>query len=311
MKLTNKLWTISLLAVAIISVVVLSFAQAVTGRSSSILQPIGQQITNDGPNISSFITGGLEETPTGSTPAGGNDFSTDPNCVALYNFESNATLTTDSVSNNTLCAINDVECDSSFFKQGAGGANFPGTTDYFTIANELLHEDFPTKNETIPSRTFSVCFWVNPIFQVANAGFVAKDDPGFQSWYVMMRNTTHAVRFSVYEDGGGISWFTHDSSLTENKWYHVGITFDGDNGPNFAYRIRIWDDEAGAILGVDKTGTTTTVLLPSDSALYIGTLGESPSLREHRGFIDEVVFFKDVLTVDEIDAIRAGTYAGP
>jgi hypothetical protein len=104
---------------------------------------------------------------------------------------------------------------------------------------------------------------------------------------------------------GGASWETisHATAMSTGVWYHVGCTFDNSDK---SYRIRVWDDNASTILGSDKTGTATNNINVEDGFLVIGdTWGGSPLLD---GQLDEIVVFKDILTADEIDQIRGGTY---
>jgi len=75
----------------------------------------------------------------------------------------------------------------------------------------------------------------------------------------------------------------------------VGVTFNGDTG---AYRIRIWDDGAQAILGTDKTGTKANVPDIGSSDVNLGYNND--------GLLDEMAVFNDVLTSNEIDQIRQG-----
>jgi len=229
-------------------------------------------------------------------------FATDPNCVAVYNFEPGA-LTEDSKSNNTLCNINGVSSETVDYKQGAGSADFErDLSQRFSIANELLHDDFILKKGGA-NKSFSICFWLkiesltNPTPMIEKVG----------SFRIRNYNVSKPLRLMVYNSTGNDN-ITHGTNLATGTWYHAGVTFDGNNGPNFAYRIRIWDDNAGAILGVDKVGTITREIQTSASAFRIGNDGGT---QEYDGLMDEVAIFNDILTPDEIDAIRKGTYAGP
>lgn len=231
-----------------------------------------------------------------------NDFSGDSNCKAVWNMESGA-LTTDSKGTNTLTNSGFSE-DTVNYKQGAcSGKSVRSESDMMYRSNANLNSGFPLKSgET--NYTFSFTFWFKCTVGVIN--------------YQNILSLSNANQFSVrvfvcanvvafYISSNGTVWthsFWHDSVIVINRWYHVGITY---NNSDAGGRIRIWDDTAQAILGVDKTGT---LFQPN-----IGTsdfeIGMNSTDQALDGNLDEVVAFNDVLSVAEIDAIRAGTYGAP
>jgi len=122
--------------------------------------------------------------------------------------------------------------------------------------------------------------------------------------------------FRIYSDGKLYFCYLSASHSPENmafgtafeanKWYHVGITYDS---ADLGYRIRIWDDTAGALLGPDATGSFAYAIEANDGHFVLAyTYGSG--VAGYTGNIDEVVVFKKELTADEIDEIRAGTF-GP
>jgi len=232
-----------------------------------------------------------------------NDFSGDGNCVALYKFESGA-FVTDSAGSNDLTNSNTVQEDSIYYKEGSQSAYFSDANDEkFFITDANLDSGFPLKSgET--NRSFSICFWVRPTDDTFNHGVIGKHEFNEGGFYLYIPNTlTPTLR--IY---GSASWgqYSHASALTLEQWYHIGITYDYSDD---SYRIRIWDDTAGSILGSDKTGTAATTEV-TNNTFYVGM---AEGTRELDGNLDEVVVFNDVLSTDEIDQIRAGTYgaAGP
>ncbi|MBE3144107.1 MAG: hypothetical protein IMZ61_09325, partial [Planctomycetes bacterium] len=72
-----------------------------------------------------------------------------------------------------------------------------------------------------------------------------------------------------------------------------------------SYRVRIWDDFAGAILGTDKTGISPVNIFVGTGTIYRGYAAAAFDMLGH---VDEMVVFDDILTPGEIDEIRAGTY---
>ena len=56
---------------------------------------------------------------------------------------------------------------------------------------------------------------------------------------------------------------------------------------------------------IDETGTLSPGLTVLTDNVY---LGDPNGTHTHNGRLDEIVFFDDVLTADEIDQIREGTF---
>lgn len=73
--------------------------------------------------------------------------------------------------------------------------------------------------------------------------------------------------------------------------------------------MRIWDDNAGALLGgAEETGNATENISITAASVYVGAYQYGPANNTHDGLIDEVVIIPDVLSSDDIDLIRQGTY---
>jgi hypothetical protein len=106
---------------------------------------------------------------------------------------------------------------------------------------------------------------------------------------------------------GGVSWEDHTfgTLMVTGRWYHFAATFDDSTK---AYLLRIWDDTASALLGTDLTGTATNNIYVGDGTMYIGA--RNGANQTYDGLLDELVYFNDILSTAEIDAIRAGTYVG-
>jgi len=222
---------------------------------------------------------------------------TDPNCVALWNFEDGA-LVTDSKGGNTLTNVNGVTADTVNFKQGAASANIVlASNQKFTIADANLDSGFPAKSgET--NRSFSLLGWVKPTILPNGYEFICKMD-GPDSWRAWFYSSK--LYFRIYDNAGGFTTINSGFTLPAvDRWYHIATTFDGDNGPNFAYRISIWDDFTGALVGADVTGTMTRVLNCAAGGIEIGDGAN--------GKQDEFIVRNDVSSVDEITQIRQGIY---
>ncbi|MCJ7546801.1 MAG: LamG domain-containing protein [Deltaproteobacteria bacterium] len=238
-----------------------------------------------------------------------NNFASDVNCKALWRFE-NGALTADSKGGNTLTAAGTPTADQVNFKEGAASVQVQdgAAPDSFSITDALLDAGFPFKLADAIKK-ISATFWIKCTAMPADTktGSVFLKSSAIAHYSIAIAVETDGLGDTYIEFwlGNGLAWtiYQHASALAINTWYHVGVTYqDSDQ----AYRIRIWDDTAGAILGVDKTGNGLNAWI-GDGDLSITSAGAMTSLT---ALVDEIVVFNDILTVAEIDAIRAGTYGG-
>jgi hypothetical protein len=228
-----------------------------------------------------------------------NDFTTDTDCVALWRME-NGALTTDTIGGNTLTVIVTPTADTGDYKEGGASVD-NDLNDGFYILDADLDADFPLKNGGSETN-ISTCFWCK--FDTTNPVVWNKWDNGKNSISFVGSFSTVGFAMQIGYNGGA-SWenIEHATPMSTGIWYHVGCTFDNSDK---SYRIRVWDDNASTILGSDKTGTATNNINVEDGFVVIGdTWGGAPLLD---GQLDEIVVFKDILTADEIDQIRGGTF---
>jgi hypothetical protein len=231
-----------------------------------------------------------------------NDFSGDSNCVALWRLESVA-LPADSKGGNDL-TNSGVDEDLVNFKEGAcSGLFIRANGDRMIIADADTDAGFPLRSNAA-NTTFSFAKWIKMTAIGLSQYILCKTGAAGLRQMMIMVDSANKVNLLVSVDGTAWAYYVHASVLAANTWYHVAVTH---NHADHAYRIRIWDDTAGAILGVDKTGNTVHPFL-SSANFY---LGYSSTILTLGGNEDEVVAFNDVLSVAEIDAIRAGTYGAP
>jgi len=224
-----------------------------------------------------------------------NDFSGDPNCVALWRFESGA-LGTDSKNGNDL--TNDgVDEDTSDYKEGScSGAFVRANTDIMYRSDSNLSNNFPLKSGT-SNQTFSFAFWIRSDNISLSQVFCAKGTAAGSRCIESFIYTSHIV-ICVSENGSSWNELWHSSVLSSNTWYHVAFTKNADDDN---WRIRIHD--SSSLVGTDATGTVGDLNFVTNS-FYLG----SPTSFPLGGNLDEFVVFNKALTVNEIDQIWAGTY---
>ena len=243
-----------------------------------------------------------------SVSYGANDFSGDDNCKAYFRLESGAVpFLADSKGTNTLTNSGMAE-DTTDYKEGACSCYANALTDILYRSDADLDAGFPFKSGD-STKILSVCGWfrASSFPASANRNIVNKysASTGGRSWSVgASKSTTWRVALSVgYNSGNSAETILHGSEITTGVWYHFGVTY---NDADKSYRIRVWDDNAGAILGSDATGNSTNNMYAGTGLFSIGRPGSGNVCLG--GEKDEIVVFNDVLTAGEIDQIRAGTY---
>ena len=244
---------------------------------------------------------------------GANDFTLDANCVSLWKFDT-ASWLADSISTNTLANFS-MSNNNSLYKEGDASADSPGTlAAYLQITDASLSAGFPWK-KNVSSPIFSVCFWFRMDTVPAEGdsqALISKWHAAFgeRQWLIQVSQGSGTVRVGVlqgYNNGASNEFIGHAAGMNATTWYHVGITYVDATK---AMTIRIWDDTGGAILGTDISHTFTNNVNTVDAATMLVGNAENP-FNPLIGNVDEMVFFNDVLTADEIDEIRLGTYGAP
>ena len=242
----------------------------------------------------------------------GNDFSTDPHCKALWRFEPGE-LATDSIGSNTLTPQSTPIVDTGDVQEGDGSCDLTDGT--FLIDDADLDAGFPLKSGDT-NKNISVAFWMKGSYGQNNAtGGVIFGKGGViggkYSFLVAYRETagpgsgTLSVQIGIY---GGIN---HDKTypakiIQRDQWYHVAVTYE-DQGATGTVRVRIYDPSDDSVY--ETVETTIEGIHVSDGPVKIGTYRYSS--QTYTGLVDELVVFDDILTPNEIDLIRQGSYGKP
>jgi hypothetical protein len=260
-------------------------------------------------NVGIGVGIGATETVTSSVA---NDFSTDSNCVALYNFESGA-LTTDSKSTNTLTDVNTVTADTTNFKQGTASANFEyDSTQAFFRPDSDLTSGFPLKSDDT-NKNISVCAWfrLESLHATLGRHLLSKMNTNQYSLRMGVWTTGYFYVNLGFNSGTEEEGINHASTLSLATWYHVTFTYKNSD-KSYALRIR---DSSGNAVGSDVTGTATldaNKLSINAQDFMVGTAAwNDVAIQMWDGLIDEFAVFKDILTETESTNIAKGLYAGP
>jgi hypothetical protein len=236
-----------------------------------------------------------------------NNFASDPACVALWRFDSEA-FTDDSIGTNRL-RNHGASPHKGDFKVGTASADFrPAQNNWMSIEDHDLSANFPTKSGD-KNVEMSICFWMKPRSAANGGTLISKFQAGNQawSWRMYLGGTVRGFLRLTLGFGSGNSLRQFDLSATHrqftlNQWYHVAFTYhQGER----KFRVRVWDDVGGKLL-YDYVDSMTSPLAVTTAPL---TLGRTAGISEYYdGLLDEVVVFNRVLTVEEIDSIRQGRF---
>ena len=241
-----------------------------------------------------------------------NDFSGDGTYKLLYNLESGA-LTTDSIGSNTLTDEGGVTANTTDYKQGSASGDFEsGSAQCLYCADGDLDSGVPLKSGE-SNNALMDAFWCQFESIPADISLMAKYDHwnDERTFRVKVESTDDELHLVIgynsgasFEDNGGFG-----TSFVTGRFYHIGIDFDGSDG---SYRVRIWDDTAGALLGSDDTGTFSNSIYLGDAPWGVGSHvegGASPSFSNpHDGEIDECVMADEKKGASVIDEIRQGIF---
>lgn len=290
-----------------------NLAQAATAEvtveaaATSILPNLSQSATVDS-------IGGRAADATSTMPNMGqsaaainynNDFTLDASCKALWSLESGA-LTTDSIGSNTL-TNNGVASDTTNYIEGHGAADCDQTSqDYLAIADASCDAGFPlTQVDT--KKEVTACCWIRPHATITGGydGILGRwGTAGNLVWQMQLRGQGAGPYAGVHWSSDGVLYESGEVTsvvLTANKWYHVAVTYkDSDK----SWQVTVWDQTAGTRYTNSGSGSNN-ISLAETQEFSIGRT----ALNYFDGNIDEVVIFNRILTIAEIDEIRAGTYA--
>lgn len=211
----------------------------------------------------------------------------DANLSAYYRFESGA-LTTDS-SGNSHTLTNNNSVTSVAAVHGNGADIEASSSQGFSISD---HADFDLTTD------WSMVGWFKPESQPgvgASLAMMAKYLPtgNNRSYAITYFNNsgTYQIRCVFSVDGSATSSYTVNQVLSNDTWYHIGITLSGGN-LNFYVN--------GSLVG-----TSTSVTTP-----YIGTgdfeVGQFNAGSFWDGIIDDFAVFKRELNSQEIKSLYQG-----
>jgi len=221
--------------------------------------------------------------------------------VAAYMFNS-LTFLTDKYGTNDLTNTGaSVDGDSM---EGNSSAIFVGSQSdrmYRTDAN--LSSDFPFKGGS--AGAFTISFWWKPGSSGIGPIISKRINSGCD--FQIRHTGSSTVILIGYSNGASYDSASYATTYIGNDsyWYHISVAYDPSDR---SYRMRIYDDNAGAQLGSDLEGTFSNAASGSGEDFYIGSdSNPNPTTAEFfspRFSIDKLMIFDRKLTAEEMDGVR-------
>lgn len=234
-----------------------------------------------------------------------NNFASDTNCLAVFNFE-NGALTTDSKGSATLNAYNTPTADTVNFREGAASVLLVGAShQYFEITDANLPAGWPLKTGDT-NLVVGVGLWFRPNSVTGNQCLIAKDTNSFGTAYGIYLNGT-----TLYVTAPNVS--INMGTVSIGNWYYVALSSSSapysGSGIGRRYYGYFFDVTNG--IQTIKGGTSDSWGMTANSAVFrIGGVGGQNSTWTFDGNIDEVVVFNRLVSMSEWVQIRKGVFGG-
>lgn len=232
-----------------------------------------------------------------------NNFDDDSRIIEYWLFENN--LTAGKAGNNLTAAAGGVGYESGSPLEGSYSLDLENASNQWAYRNDAdLSAGFPLKNGDT-NKKFSWAFWVKPESLSTSHYVLTKFSLTSRSFAaVLTSDGTLQIRWGSGASSS-VDW-NSQFQLTAGQVYHIGIAVDGVAR---TLLLRVYDATAGT--AQTQTKTDWGVDLNVTTIPFVaGARGDYSTTYDYDGLIDELVIADHLLSADEFDRIRLGTYAG-
>jgi hypothetical protein len=246
--------------------------------------------------------------------------------VSWWNFEDD--LTDELAAANDLTQYGSLAYDEATYKVGANSLKtvVSGGIDAAYCVDGDLDAGTPGKSGT-SNEVMTLALWVNfaalpssgTAHMMVTKGYYVSPLIG---WSVMVFNLSGTLEWRIGKgnsggtaaqtnDGGGTCVCVPTNAITTGQWYHVTVTYaaNGDWTISAYDLTNTHDDHANGNWSDDDGLPCLAIPLSIGARCDDATATTFDS--GTTAYFDEVVIWGRVLSADEIDAVRAGTYAPP
>ena len=214
------------------------------------------------------------------------EFEADSDTIGLWHFnEGQGTTSADASGNGSVATQYGASWESGSFMYD--GMAFDGTDDYVSMPASGSTPLFVDGNSQM-----TLELWIDPSTVGTASTIVNKGGDGFE----LAMNASGYLEFSIWTSAGQRT-FTSDAALSNDNWYKVTATYNGDTST------------MGMVVGTTGSGSTSTgsysgagwgtgVIVDSGNDLYVGSDSGTASFFE--GQLDE-------LRISDIERTASGT----
>lgn len=153
---------------------------------------------------------------------------------------------------------------------------FNGIDSYIDMQNTL---------DLNPS-SFTISAWIkSEISNIGNVSILSKRDNAFTEGYDLTLTDTSQINIKWKNDTS--QSLTSFTSIPDNKWHHVAVTYDGS-------QVSIFID------GVLDNVAVKTAPIATNESFHIAAAGKNIPIQHFKGHIDEVQIWNTSLTEDQL-----------
>lgn len=236
----------------------------------------------------------------GGAPPAGNDFTTDSDVKAYWEFESGA-LADDSIGGNDLGAVSSPTADTSDKMVGTSSCRYEEEDgDYHGLSDALLDAGFPLKSGD-SNKAISVCTYFKLDNVDGNNYLVRKGTAGKYSFAIYTSSSDYPFMYIGYNNGDSREFQTYGSQVVAGRWYHGCFGYqDSDK----SYMMVIYDCVTGSIVGGSaQTGFFTNNINIEDGDWDV-------SRPESDIWLDDMQIFSRKISPTHAQEIRDDEYDG-
>lgn len=233
-----------------------------------------------------------------------NNFADDARIIEFWRFENN--LTAGKAGNDLTASAGGVAYKSGSPLEGSYSLDLESESNQWASrADANLSAGFPLKSGDT-TKKISIAFWFKPESAIAGDRYLVSKSglsAGLGSLSVRINAGSLEIHWGY---GGATSFEIYDTDVVLGTGiYHVGVAVDG-----VAKTVLVRLYNSGADEATTFNHTFDNELYVGGSSFIVGNEGAFATGNDYDGLIDEVVVANDVLTADEFDQIRQGTFVG-
>jgi hypothetical protein len=228
-----------------------------------------------------------------------NNFSSDTNCKACWKFDSGL-FGVDSIGGFNLAPYGGSESsETEDFRQGDACIELSGRC--YWDETRTIPVGYPLRDA---NKKISIVGWFR-YSSIGSGVYSVYDTLLDQRVLTVLYGGDFSCRIGI-NGGTGSEVIFSGGSPEAGKWYHFGFTLDDSDK---SWKLVVFDRSANSKIINTSGNYINSIHTTSYAAVMLGAVYSNPYPGQgFNGRLDEIAVFDDVLTFDEIDEIRQGTF---